>query len=105
MYCNPATLICHTGSWHEMKDGEKRPYSLATNYDPLYSVPVQYDARVSKRSGLDREVGIMRDLSQLGFAADCCLPPASCCLLPAAYCMPAACPTKIASRCKHPGLF
>ncbi len=37
------------GSWHVFEDGQRRPYSLATNYDPLYDVPPLYSAQVTSQ--------------------------------------------------------
>jgi hypothetical protein len=40
-------LLCTvSGSWHVFEDGQRRPYSLATNYDPLYDIPCLYNAQV-----------------------------------------------------------
>lgn len=33
------------GSWHVFKDGRRRPFSLANNYDPDFSIPPAYHAR------------------------------------------------------------
>ena len=37
------------GSWHVFEDGQRRPYSLATNYDPLYDIPPLYTAQVTSQ--------------------------------------------------------
>ena len=39
------------GSWHVFEDGQRRPYSLATNYDPLYDIPPLYNAQVTSQLG------------------------------------------------------
>jgi hypothetical protein len=45
------TPLCMVaGSWHVFEDGQRRPYSLATNYDPLYDVPPLYNAQVISKS-------------------------------------------------------
>jgi hypothetical protein len=48
-------LLCTVaGSWHMFEDGQRRPYSLATNYDPLYDIPSLYNAQVLSQCEMTR---------------------------------------------------